>query len=604
MWRVRFSLVVMVGGLVLFGACVQGGASPSPEATATAMPVVPSPVPRITATVSSSPRRVVVCATEPEAASPFAPSASGDALLSLFYEPPLERHLYRWEPRLVTHLPTLATGDVVTRMVMVPVGGRYVDLSGAVRVHEGPQPRVLPQMVVTFTLREGVRWSDGELLTAKDVLLGYHLAQSVEARGPWRALVERTSRFTAVNERMLRWEGVPGYLTTDYARFLFPPQPAHRWQGWRLQQVLQDRTPPATGPFQIVAWEGGREVRLRRNPHYVGATPRLDEVVFRFLPPSPEVWPSLLADGRCDLMTAEAAAQVGRRQWEGLQAQGKVRVWEAAAPVLVRLDLNLAPEGGEPSPLEDRQVRHALATCLDRQRLGGALPTEVSLPAEGFFPPGYPVPPADERVTYDPRRGMAMLSAAGWRDEDGDGVREAHGVAGFEDGTPLSLTLHLAPQYFVLAAYIAADLEQCGVAVTPVPTEVQLLYAADAVSPLFGRTFQMVLFGWQVQLPQVCGSWLSERMPTEANGWEGENFGGYSSAGYDGACRRALRAVDVRVMDAALQEAQAYLLHDLPTIFIAWRPVWFVASPRLHGLQPDASAPSMFWNAEVWDREE
>ena len=47
-----------------------------------------------------------------------------------------------------------------------------------------------------------------------------------------------------------------------------------------------------------------------------------------------------------------------------------------------------------------------------------------------------------EPFVYDPERAKALLDEAGWRDEDGDGIREAHGVEGVEDGTPLSLMMN------------------------------------------------------------------------------------------------------------------------------------------------------------------
>src|SRR5690606_3728807 len=49
---------------------------------------------------------------------------------------------------------------------------------------------------------------------------------------------------------------------------------------------------------------------------------------------------------------------------------------------------------------------------------------------------------AVEPFTYDPERARALLDEVGWRDEDGDGIREAHGVEGVEDGTKLSLMMN------------------------------------------------------------------------------------------------------------------------------------------------------------------
>jgi len=533
-------------------------------------------------------------------ASPFLPSQSGNDLLTLFYEEPVEYADYRWEARLVERVPSLAAGDVITREIPVPVGARYVDMSNKVLTNEGDEALILPQLVVTFTLQQDLHWSDGTPLTTDDVILGYYLAQSAETQGRWRDLVERTARFVAVNASTVRWEGLPGYLSTDYPGFLFPPQPAHRWKDKTLAQVLEDRTPPATGPFRIVAWEAGREVRLEPNPHYHGKPPTLKKITFRFPKVDVKGWGQLLLSGQCDVLLPNPVMNTDWQTWSDLLGQGQAMIWANVAPVVLRLDFNLHPVDDAPSPLKDARVRAGLVRCIDRTALSEMAAGQAFVPAGGFIPPGHPTfdPTTLTEMAYNPAAGQALLDEAGWRDEDGDGIREAHGVTGFKDGTPLSLTLHLVPQYFVTASYIAANLETCGVSVIPRPTEPQLLYANDAVSPLFGRTYQMALFGWYVELPQVCGGWLADRIPTVENNWIGENFSGYTSEAYDAACRRALTVVDPGIQDAALREANALLIQDLPTAFLTWRPFWFVARPEVRGLRPDGTSYSALWNSE------
>lgn len=593
---------VILAGLWLIG-CQPTPTPPPPTPTS---PPMSTPAPTLTPTLAlpttptPAPQHLVVCGIEPASANPFAPSSAGNDLLALFYEEPVERVGYQWAPRLVERIPTFADGDVATATVVVRPGARYVGLDGAVNIYTGEEKLLLPQLVVTFTLQPDLRWSDGEPLTVNDVVLGYHLAQSDEAHGRWRDLVERTAYFGVLNARQLRWEGLPGYLSTDYPGFLFPPQPAHRWSSETLRGILQDRTPPATGPFQIVAWESGREVRLTPNPYYHGPAPRLAALTVRFPQINPAGWGDLVRSGECDVLLPDPIMQTDWEPWTIMADYGEVRLWADPAPVVLRLDFNVAPTGKQPSPLSNVQTRVGIAHCIDRGRLSAALPGEALLPAESFIPPGHPAYDVQSvwRIPFNASVGQSILSEVGWRDEDGDGIREAHGVAGFRDGTPLSLTLHLAPQYFVSAAHIAADLESCGVGVRPQPTESQLLYAADAVSPLFGRTFEMVLFGWRAELPQVCGAWLSERIPGIENAWIGENFSGYASEAYDAACRRALTAVDTGAQWAALQEAQRILTADLPTVFLTWRPFWFIAHPKVQGVQPDASAHSTLWNSE------
>lgn len=580
-------------------------ASCQPKPTALPPTLTPPPTPRLptpTAEPTSHPQNLVVCATEPQAVSPFWSTQSGDDILALFYEPPIERTGYDWEPRLVERVPTLQNGDVMTRVVTVNKGTRYANALGVVQTYDKEEAAEMTQLTVIFKLIEELTWSDGVKITAQDAVLGYHLAQSAEAQGFWKFLAERTSRFFALDEHTLQWEGIPGYLSANYPGFLFPLHPFHRWQGYALPQILQDRTPLATGPFQITAWETNREVRLEPNPSYSGTPPQLDRLTIRFPQVPIQQWGTLIADGTCDVIMPEPAQQIAWRDWETFQEHGFVEIKSTAAPVLLRLDFNLTPH--TPSPISQLAVRQGIAACVHREDISLALPGEAQKVAHSFLPPEYLAFDEDQRqsldeIAFDVEQGESLLTEAGWFDEDNDGIREAHDVPGFTDGQPFSLTLHIAPQYFMLAAHIAANIEACGIDITLLPTEPNVLYSQQEASPLYGRTFEMALFGWQVEIPYICGAWRSDRIPEADNGWQGENFSGFASESYDNLCEQALFAVDPDEQRAILLKAYALIPPDLPTLFLAWRPFWFIARPYVQGLQPDTSTVGAMWNAEM-----
>ncbi len=393
---------------------------------------------------------------------------------------------------------------------------------------------------------------------------------------------------------------MPGFVTADYPGYLFPPHPAHHYQNRRLTEILQDRMPLATGPFVVETWEPGVGLRLLPNPWYSGEAPRLEEIVVLFPQYDVRHWPELLRAGECDVVLPTSAMGVDRQSWMQLALQGEAVVWAGvgAQPRVLRLDLNLAPRETGPAPLADARVREAIAHCVDRSRLVQVLPNEALIAAISFLPPGHPALLEAELESrgYDPERGMALLEEAGWRDEDGDGIREASEAAPLLLGEPLSLTLVLAPQYTVSAAHVAADLEYCGIGVQPQTVEAQDLYRAQPESPLFGRTFDLALFGWWAEVPEVCGAWRSDRIPRQESNWIGENFSGYEAEAYDAACNAALRALNPEAQFAALAEAASLLYADLPTLLLTWRPYWFVTRPDVQGLRPDASHPAAIPN--------
>ena len=588
--------------ILLLAGC---SSTASPSATAVLPTATPRPATLTPASAIAIPRsqRLTLCSPEPETLSPFDPTTASTDILALVFEEPAERVNSVWEARLLTHIPTVAGGDILTRTVSVAPGTRYSDEAGTLRVNESGEALLLPQMFVTFTLRSELFWSDGAPLTMRDALLGYHLAQAPEAHGHWHALAERTAQFEVVGPQVARWVGVPGFLSADAPGFLFPLQPAHYYSELTLPAILSERPPVGTGPFAIEMWQPGIGARLRPNSYYAGSPPLLEEVTVLFPQYDLAQWPQLVTSGDCDVVLPAAAMQVNWQSWTRLMEQKEALIWADTGfeAVFQRLDFNLAPIDGRPTPLSDLRVRQALGMCIDRNRLALAQPGQAFLPAESFVPPDAPgfAGTALVRLAYSPEQGQTLLDDAGWRDANLDGVREARNVADIAEGMPLSLTLVFVPQYTVTAANIAADLEVCGVGVIPQPVDARLLYAADPASPLIGRHFDLAIFGWSAEAPAVCGAWRSDRIPGAESDWVGENFGGYASSDYDAACRRALSSVDPVAQGTALQDAGIILSRDLPTFFLTWRPDWFVARPEVQGLRPDTSNPAALWNAEA-----
>ncbi len=598
--RVVWLLITLA--LILLSTSACGTEEVIPTVTPQPTVTVTRPAPTATARPTPIAQTLTICTREPTAASPFYPSQAGSDILALFTEAPLERVDNVWIPRLVTHVPSLTNGDVLTEVARVNTGNRYVDLAGQIHIHEGEEPRELPRMIVTFTLQSDLLWSDGVAITAQDAVLGYHFAQSEYAGGQWRELAERTARFVAVNDRMLRWEGLPGYIESDAVGRLFPLQPSHRWKGHTLPEVYEDRTPPATGPFKIVAWEAGREVRMEPNPHYTGTSPTLSAITVLFPQNNPSQWTGLVRSDICDVVLPDPALITEWEPWATLGRAGEAVIWADTAPNILRLDFNLDPVSGDPTPLADPAVRQAIGHCVDRLGLTLSLPSEALTVAEALVPPDYPayitILGASAMPAYDPTAGKAQLAELGWEDRDGDGIREAEDVPEIRDGTPLSFTMHLPVQSFVTAAHLAGNMEACGIGITLVPGDVRQLFTPSPESPIFGRTFDLALFGWQSEVPDICGSWLSDRIPTEENRWLGDNFSGYQSEAYDRACRRAMLAVDPDTQAAALRRAQREFSTAPPTLLLVWRPFWFVTRPEVQGLRPDSLAHGTLWNIE------
>lgn len=206
------------------------------------------------------------------------------------------------------------------------------------------------------------------------------------------------------------------------------------------------------------------------------------------------------------------------------------------------------------------------------------------------------------RYPYDPAKGQALLDEVGWRDSDGDGVREAHNVPGIFDGTPFHIryTTTTRPERQQASAGIAEDLAACGIQVDVEILDTQAFFAEGAGTPLFGRQFDLIEFSWLSEIVPPCALYLSTEISPSGNQWNGQNFGGYANPGYDAACQRAMSALPGEPdYTIAYTEAQQRFSEDLPALPLFRYARFFATRPDLDGFIPDAITVET-WNIEAF----
>jgi peptide/nickel transport system substrate-binding protein len=206
---------------------------------------------------------------------------------------------------------------------------------------------------------------------------------------------------------------------------------------------------------------------------------------------------------------------------------------------------------------------------------------------------------------YDLSRGQALLEEVGWTDEDGDGIREAHGAAGIASGTPFSVTLVTTsdhPAREQTARILAENLGACGIGLAVKFLPAEEFYADGPDGPVLGRQFDLALFSWLNGLDAPCGLYLSTEIPGPENWWTTSNNSGYASADYDAACLAALDALPGTQDHARFHvEAQRILSRDLPVVPLYFVPKLVATRPDVSGVILDPSEYLELWNIEAFD---
>ncbi len=610
------TLVLTVLMTLILAACSTPAEElPDPTAAATDLPqatALPSPTP-----TEVPPMVLTLCtASLPETLFPYGgvPSAARERALELLFPPAITREGGTLTPLILEKVPTQADGDLRLEPVLIRRGQTVVDARGelvtaiegawvrpsgcrateCVITWNGLDPLEMDQMVVDFTLRADLVWTDGAPVTAADAVFSYRLASDPES--PAYGWAEaHTQGFSAWDERTLSWRGFPGFATPHLERLFWTPLPSHAFDpeagiGELAADPSWGAVPLSYGPFTVRGWEAGG-LRLARNPESpLGADlfPWADEVLIQTVEGGAAAGWAALQAGVCDLLDSSFRLADTPELLAEIEADDGFEVRTVSSQTWTQLVFGLRPAeydglanpvfAQRPDFFADPRTRLGIAQCLDRPALA-ALTHGQAWPS--FLPPGASF--LDEGLAFDPQAGMALLEAVGWRDHDGDPTtpRLAQDVLTVFNNVPLALTLLVGPSPFHqdLAAGISQSLMACGVGVEVQALSLAELYAPGPGGPLFGRQFDLALIAWQPLPGPDCGLYMSWAVPDAGNGWIGTNIAGFSDLAYDAACTAATLALPDEA-DALLAAAEAAFVELLPAVPLVAPPVVEIASRR------------------------
>jgi peptide/nickel transport system substrate-binding protein len=631
------SLILLLLVFALLGCSSPLPASPDP-ATTTA-PASPSlqAAPSLTPTLAL-PRQLTVCLPK-EPASLFLygdNSHSAGVVRSAIYDGPVERQDFSAVPVILEKLPSLADGDAVLQPVdvlpnegMVDSLGRLANLAAGMtylpsgcaeqscaQTYQDGAAVQLDQLVLRFQLKTGLTWSDGLPLTAGDSVYSYDVTQALGAQGQ-PELVARTQSYQALDETTVEWRGLPGLRPADPSQFFFSPLPRQAWSDLAPSQLitatLSARTPPGWGAYQVAEWAPGASITLARNPNYFRAAeglPAFDFLVYRFLPDAQQAL-GALQSGECDLLDPAYGFSAQDPEVLALQQAGQAALVEIPGTSWEHLDFGIAPADPQrPAIFQLKQVRQAVALCIDRQALAAEFaPGQAVL--DSYLPDSHPLANRDlRRYAYEPVAGGALLQAAGWLDLDNNPAtpRLAQAVPGVPDGSLLLVSYYTSDSEFRLrlAEQIKNYLAQCGFQVEITSGPGEQIFAAGPGGPVFGRNFDLAQFAWPASDQPACALYTSSQIPGPypqfSQGWGGGNASGTSNPQFDQACLAAGNALpETPQFQAAYQQAEAIFAEELPALPLFQRASLLLARPDFCGIKIDASNPDIFWNLEQFN---
>lgn len=584
-------------------------------------------VPTISPTPSAAKEITICMVNEPTSLFLYdrplvgAPALARQAVLHAVYENLYTTLSFDYQPQGLEKLPSLDDGDAEIVTVIARAGDRVVDAQGEVvalsegtmvRDAEGGEvsfdgtPLTMAQMVVRFRLRP-MTWSDGQPVTATDSVFSFEVAAD-ERLQVNKAKIERTAAYEALDELTVQWTGLPGWLDPTYFINVWSPLPAHQLRAYPIEELaatpLAAERPLSNGPFVISEWAAGDYISLVKNEQYYRAAeglPRLEAITYRFVQ-NPNKLMALLLAGECDIASQDGLDISQAPLLLEAQANDLLRAYLQANNVFEHVDFGINPDEGyaatRPDWFEDVRVRQAMVMCTDRQAMVDEVLLGLSQVAHAYTPANHPLYPADiTEWPYDAAAANTLLSQAGYRDRDGDGLREDPA-----SGQPFRVTLGINLGHQMrqqVAQMFREDMRECGIDVELLPRP-----AAEWLSPegsLFGRRFDLAQFPWIVGITPACDLYTTDNIPTRENGWLGNNETGWSDPAYDAACESALDAfVGSDAYRAGHQEALRIFSRQVPIIPLFSHLKLVATAPNVRNLHLDPTQDSELWNiAEI-----
>jgi peptide/nickel transport system substrate-binding protein len=422
-----------------------------------------------------------------------------------------------------------------------------------------------------FRLRTA-SWEDGVRVTAQDFVRTTQMMLHPGAPGFERSRFGLVKDVVAVNDSTLFFHLLE-FLPQRHLDALIMPLPAHvvgeDADPRRLLEWPITRKPLSCGPFRVAESTPYR-LTLERSVASGFTPPHLERVEVR----------TTNADSALAGLRAGEVDVIEDLPFHRVPEAAAVR--DARLVALVGASYLFVGWNLRDARFTDPVVRQAAALAVDTRRIIHDLVHGQGDPSRGPVVPVMGIPDTTALLPYDRDAARRQLDRAGWRDQDGDGVRERRGSR---------LAFHLlvpddAPLRLRLAAEVAADLREVGIRVEVRPLSIQTL-----VARLEQGGFEAFVGRWYPGARHLEAVWHSEATHRF-------NFGGFSNSGVDSLLQSLRYEEPGFRRQELLTQLQTRIYFLQPYLFLIQDPRFVVFADRVEGARP--SVVSTFWNLPEW----
>ncbi len=471
---------------------------------------------------------------------------------------------------------------------------------------------------ITWKLKPDLKWSDGSAVTAEDAIFTWKYCTAPDGGCAQGAYFEGVTNVEAVDASTIK---VSFADAKPYPYSAFVGAQAPLIQAAQFKECLGIKAPECTsanfgpigtGPFVVKEFKPNDVVTFEANPNYRDpAKPAFASVTLKGGGDAASAARSVLETGEFDYAWN---MQVEPEILAQMVAAGKGKIEVAFGTQVERIDIN--PYGVDPSlgdkrstkeagphpALADPAVRRALSIAIDREIIDEAGYGENGKPTCNILPAPdiYVSTAVDWCLKQDIEGANKLLEDAGWK-MGSDGIRE-------KDGVKLSFLYQTSTNSVRQGtqALVKDMWSQIGVSVELRNISANVFFGGDPASP---DTFQKFYADIQMYTNNFDGTdpekymagWMCDKIPSPANGWQGENIVRYCNPEYDNLVKELGKTGELEKRAEIAKKLNDMLSNDVAQIPLIHRGQPSAVNNTLVGVKMNAW-DSELWNVADWSR--
>lgn len=377
----------------------------------------------------------------------------------------------------------------------------------------------------TFTLREGVKFHNGQTVTAEDVVYSINRCAAVP-EGQEKPLVAAFSAVKSVEALDEKTVAVTiAQRDLEFISYMTAAIIPADYEN-------QDTAPVGTGPFKFVSRTPQQDFVMERFEDYWGAPAWLDKVTYKICE-NTDALVMNLNGGSIDLCAHLTSAQAS-------QLNQNFQVLEGTMNLVQAIYLN-----NQAKPFDNQLVRQALCYAIDRQGImdmvadghGTAVGSSIYPAFTKYF-----LPELVDKYPHDVAKAKELLAQAGYPD-------------GFD--MTISVPNNYQP-HMDTAEVVAEQLREAGINVTIQPVE----WSTWLDTIYNGRQFQATVVG--VDAANMTARAMLERFTSDY----GKNFINYNNPAYDTLFQQAINAQDEATQTDLYKQMESMLADTAANVYI------------------------------------